>query len=321
MDPFSIDASPSDEGSFHDNDEEHSPPKRRLNGVANISDNQGSNDNHDVGNDDDEDEIQSLVSPAAIRRQRRDNFVDEPGAGGDDYFFNDEDYYDGGYCSGMRGLGIAMVVILTVATLALLLPTRLPGLRRRRRDRRHRHRLPVAYSCSKQVQTADNYIEETFTHDYVNVSQQIPTNVTEWLQTFREENFDNWGHSYEYIKEQMRPFKAKYFPSNIKNGGSIYESACGVGLNLYMTLEILKEEKDIESLWVFGNEYVPASVDKARLLFDEAPPANAKRGLICSGDSTNLDFVPSNAFDLVYTGYIRYDSKVSRQLQLKPPFC
>ena len=262
-------------------------------------------------NSDDEEETQSLVSPLDHGRYRHlhthdrgddDGLYDE-----DDLNFYGEEYYDPGCCSGMRCLGISMMVVLVIAALALLLPTRLPGWRRRRRDRKRRHSLPVGYKCPQRrdIGVADNYIEETFTHDYANVSQQIPTNVTEWLQEFRTDEFDNWGHSYDYVKNHSYAFKSKYYPPNLKNGDTIYESACGVGLNLYMTLEILKEVKGIEELVVYGNEYVPESVTKSKNLFDSAPPASSQRGLICQGDSTHLHFVPSDSFDLVYTGYIR----------------
>jgi hypothetical protein len=39
-------------------------------------------------------------------------------------------------------------------------------------------------------------------------------------------------------------------------------------------------------------------------VFDEIPPAKAKKGTICAGDSSQFDFVPSDAFDLVFTGYL-----------------
>ena len=163
QDGFSIEGASSDDGYFDDgndssddgdnnnNSDEDREPKLGLNGAPDGGTNQRANGNNgDINrNHDEEDEIQSLVSPAPNRRQRHDHFHDEPGAtDGDDYFYNEDDYYDG--ANPIRSLGIAMVVILIVATLALLLPTRLPGLRRRRRDRRRKHRLPVAYSCSKQ---------------------------------------------------------------------------------------------------------------------------------------------------------------------------
>ena len=41
------------------------------------------------------------------------------------------------------------------------------------------------------------------------------------------------------------------------------------------------------------------------MFFDEmAEQVDAKKGQFCPGDSGDLSFVPSNAFDLVYTGHI-----------------
>jgi hypothetical protein len=90
----------------------------------------------------------------------------------------------------------------------------------------------------------------------------------------------------------------------LKDGDSIYESACGIGLNLYLTLEILHEVNGIKSLKVYGSEIVEASAAYANFLFDEAPPFHSKKGTICVGDSTNLSFVPSGFFDMAYTGYL-----------------
>ncbi len=45
-----------------------------------------------------------------------------------------------------------------------------------------------------------------------------------------------------------------------------------------------------------------SSANKANTMLDHG---HGRKGMICPGDSTNLDFVPSNAFDLVYAGYIR----------------
>jgi SAM-dependent methyltransferase len=103
----------------------------------------------------------------------------------------------------------------------------------------------------------------------------------------------------------MYHWKSTRFAPHLESGDWIYESACGIGMNLYMTLEILNEVKGIESLKVFGNEYISLSVEVASAVFDsENPPFKAQKGTICRGDSANLDFVSSNTFDLVYTGYI-----------------
>jgi hypothetical protein len=74
---------------------------------------------------------------------------------------------------------------------------------------------------------------------------------------------------------------------------------------LYLTLEILNEEAGIQNVVVYGNEYVQASADQANAIFDHIPPANAKKGRICAGDSTDLSYIPSESFDLVFTGHLR----------------
>ena len=161
----------------------------------------------------------------------------------------------------------------------------------------------VQYECPNFVRDAPNVDKAMFDAEYVRDQVNVTQNVTEWLQNFRKEDFDSWGRSYDQVKAGMFHFKQKYFPPNIKSGQSIYESACGIGLNLYMTLEILRDA-GIAGLQVYGNEYLPFSAKQANLLFDYAPPAASRKGRICVGDSTELSHVPSNSFDLVYTGYI-----------------
>ena len=155
---------------------------------------------------------------------------------------------------------------------------------------------PSAFVNDKDFDTS-TYIEET--------QKLFENNLTHFLETFRKEGYDNWGKSYETVKNKSYHWKSTMFPPELNDGDSIYESACGIGLNLYMTLEILNEIKGLKDIVVYGNEYLPVSAEKANLIFDNAAPFNSKKGIICPGDSTDLSFVPSNAFDLVYTGYIR----------------
>jgi hypothetical protein len=94
----------------------------------------------------------------------------------------------------------------------------------------------------------------------------------------------------------------------------IYESACGIGLNLFMTLEIIQEaaRQTAENITIYGNEYVAPSAEIARQLADANDPdtflfksVNGRLGSICTADSMNLSaFVPADTFDIVYTGYI-----------------
>ena len=161
----------------------------------------------------------------------------------------------------------------------------------------------VQYNCPEVVLDAPNVDKASFDAEYVQDQVNVTQNVTYWLHNFRNEEFDSWGHSYEQVKAGMFQFKQKYFPPNLKSGQSIYESACGIGLNLYMTLEILFDA-GITDLQVYGNEYLPFSAQKANALFDYGGPGASRKGTICVGDSTELSHVPSNSFDLVYTGYI-----------------
>lgn len=70
-----------------------------------------------------------------------------------------------------------------------------------------------------------------------------------------------------------------------------------------MTVEILKEvNKNITHLVVYGNDYIASSIDVVNAIYHDNP--HATKGRFCPGDSADLHFVPSNAFDLVYTGYI-----------------
>lgn len=162
---------------------------------------------------------------------------------------------------------------------------------------------PIHFSCPDSVEKSANDIPSE-NAEYRRVTNRIKTNLTEYMQTFRNSSFDLWGRTYDTIKKGMYHWKSTRFAPYLENGSTIYESACGIGMNLYMTLEIMNEVKGIESLIVYGNEYVDLSVQVANAVFDDSVPFKARKGTICPGDSAHLDFVPSNSFDLVYTGYI-----------------
>lgn len=172
----------------------------------------------------------------------------------------------------------------------------------------------IKYGCPAQQRTAENIATSIKEHEewYVSVSQRIAaSNLTDYFQSFRNTEYDNWGHSYEEVKAGMLKWKSENF-NDLKSGDFIYESACGIGLNLFMTLEILQETLGVSDLVVYGNEYIPLSVQIAQNIANGTKdhpksflPARGQYGSICTADSTQLDdFVPADAFDLVYTGYI-----------------
>jgi hypothetical protein len=198
------------------------------------------------------------------------------------------------FASRLRGLEILLCVILLIVG-ALLLPYN--------NWNRHSSSDPL-FECPNSVQLTDNLCDE-MQREYSQQAEHFSNNVTEFLETFRTQKFDHWSQTLVQQKEAKRPFITKYFAPYLKNDDSIFESAIGIGLNMYLTLEVLKEAKGIDRLTVYGNEYVSVSAEKANIIFDQAPPHQAQKGTICQGDSTSLEgFVPSNAFDLVFTGYV-----------------
>jgi SAM-dependent methyltransferase len=168
----------------------------------------------------------------------------------------------------------------------------------------------LRFQCPSAQKVAENIATAAAEHEtwYGDVSKKLE--FTEYLKSFRDTEFDNWGHSYEEVKDGMHSWKSRSF-ADLKSGDRIYESACGIGMNLYMTLEILQQASDVHNVTVYGNEHLPESADIARLIAGGSGkhpssflPAGGRLGTICAADSLHLDFVPSNSFDLVYTGYI-----------------
>lgn len=157
----------------------------------------------------------------------------------------------------------------------------------------------------EDIQEAENYHNTSVEESYINRTSQITNNFTGFLENYQESEFDGWGKPYSFVKAGMYHWKSTRFPKNLKDGNRIYESACGIGLNIIMTLEILQEVKGVTNLIVYGNEYIPSSANTSNKILDALlPPLNATRGSVCAADSTNLNHVPANSMDLVFTGYI-----------------
>ncbi|CAB9498024.1 expressed unknown protein [Seminavis robusta] len=161
------------------------------------------------------------------------------------------------------------------------------------------------FSCPSEVRQAQNY-DESFEGVYTNISEHIiESNITAFIESFRHEEYDGWGKTYEEVKAGLHEWKIERFTDNLNDGSTIYESASGIGLSILLTLEAVQEVKELKSIKVYGNEYVKESVYLAnKLLPALLSQVNATLGSICQGDSTDLHFVPSNSFDVVFTGYI-----------------
>eukprot|EP00934_Nitzschia_sp_Nitz4_P004081 Nitzschia sp. Nitz4//scaffold22_size323478//37231//38673//NITZ4_000500-RA/size323478-processed-gene-0.442-mRNA-1//-1//CDS//3329542914//4071//frame0 len=210
--------------------------------------------------------------------------------------------------SAFRCFVLVIALVLVIAIAAILLP----GIRNHSDTLevlRTNARLPVQYECpsAASCDTSDlpGSYKDNMMDYYQNPDKQpSTTNITLFEQTFRTSSYDDWGKTYEQVKAGMFHFKSTYYPPYLQDGSTIFEAACGIGLNLYMTLEILQESAGLEQLVVYGNDIVPSSIDQANLIWESIPPAYGHKGIFCPTDMHNLDYVPSNAFDLVYCGYI-----------------
>jgi len=169
---------------------------------------------------------------------------------------------------------------------------------------------PISYSCPASISKSLNDVGNNFdvyTADIRRSSfRRNDTSLT--LDHIRSRPMDGWGIPYHSVKEGLlRPWKEEAFVPNLKSGDSLYESACGAGLNLLLTAEIMAEN-GIHNLTVYGNDYMSESVEIANWIWKGGVSVGwslpARGGTICAGDSSDLSFVPSSSFDLAYTGYI-----------------
>jgi len=141
----------------------------------------------------------------------------------------------------------------------------------------------------------------------------LADNFTTYTETFRDRPFRDWGNkTYDQVKESLVHWKTSRFLPNLKTGDSVFESGCGIGLSLFLTLEILQENnKNLRDLHLYGSDFGIEAAGAANLLLDHLLGAESvgggKRGVVCAADSTQLDFIPNDTFDLVFAGHISPD--------------
>ncbi len=126
------------------------------------------------------------------------------------------------------------------------------------------------YTCPN-ISSFESNFNENESSEYTPRDEKILSNLDAYVATFRHRSFDAWSRTFDEYKKDVYSWKSSHFVMNLKTGDAIYESACGTGLNILMTFFF---------------------------------PSNARLGRICQGNSLNLSYVPSNVFDLVFTGYI-----------------
>uniref|UniRef100_A0A7S4IDD9 Methyltransferase domain-containing protein n=1 Tax=Odontella aurita TaxID=265563 RepID=A0A7S4IDD9_9STRA len=163
------------------------------------------------------------------------------------------------------------------------------------------------YQCpSTEMKTAENDIAGYYNYYDKDNERHLKNSVEDneyYTVGFRDVKFGGRVQTYTQQKKKATKYKAKAYGDNLLSGDLIYEGACGEGFNLLLTIEILKEQRGIENLTAFGSDYLAASAEVASKLF--STQANAqdwiRTGQFCQGDSTQLDFVPSDTFDLAFT--------------------
>ena len=185
---------------------------------------------------------------------------------------------------------------------------------------------------SKDDVDMGRYIRQSDKH---NLNEKNVSELWNWVT--QSTDVDDWHLSYDEQRDRHYNFTVKEVVPHvvrtyINNGNDnksskeegedaekihIYESACGVGRNLVITLDIIHEvlhhqngnndntEIISPTIVVHGNDYAIDSANAARLIFDTLQPYGSQVGTICGGvDSTNLSHIPSNSYDVVLTGYI-----------------
>lgn len=152
----------------------------------------------------------------------------------------------------------------------------------------HRTNIPGEYqqACRKHVEWFD----------------ELRLDAADYLSSHQFLEYDNFGHSYQEVKQGLTQWKTQRFKS-LHNHSTIYESGSGVGMSLYMTLEILHEQLGIERLHVYGNDMVAESIQISETTMKRLP-GRAHTESICNADSTDLWHLPDNSFDLVFSGII-----------------
>lgn len=161
--------------------------------------------------------------------------------------------------------------------------------------------LPI-FACPADITASKNDKDIQFYGD----KRYTKKNWTdEELKKLKMTNIDGWDKSYNIMKQVRKDWILKTF-SELRPGDGIFESACGKGTNLLMKVELLKEKRGTDGFNVYGIDYRQAPVDEANDMFSQVLPrlGSSLGAPVCRGDATNLFFIPSESFDISYTGYI-----------------
>jgi len=158
--------------------------------------------------------------------------------------------------------------------------------------------------------SGNNYVIPKYQNNSTFLLNLADNLTTTYTQTFRDLEFRDWNKTFSEVKESLVHWKTSRFVPNLKTGDSIFESGCGIGLGLLMTLEILQEQnKNLRDLHLYGSDASAAATNAGNVVLDkilggEADVGGGKRGVLCAADATHLDFIPSDTFDLVFSSRV-----------------
>ena len=235
-----------------------------------------------------------------------------------------------GSCGGLRAPRLVFCLVtafLVASLLAIFLPDPSETEDQQQQPVVHKYKGAPQYTCPLLLPGADGEDSTVATSssmtmmsermtipNYQNNSDLMLTlanNLTMYTENFRDLEFRDWGKTYNQVKDSLVHWKENRFLPNLKTGDSVFESGCGIGLGLYLTLEILQEQnKNLRDLHLYGADFGLAPVLAGNVLLDKIllqsgdSVGGGKRGLLCSADPTNLNFIPTDTFDLVFTSRI-----------------
>lgn len=165
----------------------------------------------------------------------------------------------------------------------------------------------VQYACPAARQKSLNDKDDDLEDWYDEQNACVYANGGAALAAIRNGTcaYDGGSTGYAAKKESIRAWKEAAFLPHVRDGAAIYESACGIGLNMLLTAEILHEH-GVRNLTFYGNDYSARSVATANRFWDDphVGAVAASKGRICRADSSDLAGVPDGAFDFAYTGYL-----------------
>lgn len=246
-----------------------------------------------------------------------------------EYDYIDNDELRGGHvglcCGGVKvpRLAICLITAFLVASLlAIFLPDQ-PQELENQPPVVHKYKGAPQYTCPLPPDASDGPDDSTVFTSSMSERMTIPKyqnnsdfmldlvfNLSTFTETFRDLEFRDWGKTYAEVKDSLVHWKEDHYLPNLKTGDSVFESGCGIGLGLYLTMEILQEQnKNLRDLHLYGSDFgrtpvLAGNVVLDKILLSDESVGGGKRGLLCAADSTNLNFIPTGTFDLVFSSRI-----------------